>query len=69
MELTLDRPAIIILDSMGFGTSTRASTIRNLREYLVAEAQNKRNLEITKEDIKATYAKVKNHTLDKIIEF
>lgn len=61
MKLTFDRPAIIILDSMGPGTSTHASTIKNLREYLAAEALNKRNLEITKDDIKATYAKVENY--------
>lgn len=61
-ETDFDRPAIIILDSMGFGTSTHASTIKNLRDYLAAEARNKRNLAITKNDIKATYAKVERRS-------
>lgn len=54
------RPAIIILDSMGFGNSSRPTTIKNLREYLAAEALTKRSLEIQKEDIDATYAKVRD---------
>lgn len=53
---------------MGFGTSTHSSTIKNLRDYLAAEARSKRNLAITKYDIKATYAKVTDHTVGKIIE-
>jgi len=54
----LKRPAIIILDSMGYGSSSRPTTIKNLKDYLAAEALNKRNLEITRSDINATYAKV-----------
>lgn len=43
---------------MRFESSPHAPTIRNLRDYLVAEAQQKRNLAITKDDITAVYAKV-----------
>lgn len=46
---------------MGFGTSPHSTTFKNLREYLAAEALLKRNLEITKEDIDAAYAKVTDH--------
>ncbi|RPB03544.1 hypothetical protein L873DRAFT_173052 [Choiromyces venosus 120613-1] len=55
-----DTPAIIILDSMGYGSSSRPTTIKNLKDYLAAEALNKRNLEITRADINATYAKAPN---------
>src|ERR1700704_558521 len=61
------RPSIIILDSMGFGTSSRPTTIKNLREYLVAEATTKRGLEIKKDDIDATYAKVRASAPPKVV--
>lgn len=46
---------------MGYGTTSHMPTIKNLREYLAAEALNKRNLEITRDDIDAAYAKVTNY--------
>ncbi|KAG0636410.1 hypothetical protein HOY80DRAFT_891379 [Tuber brumale] len=55
-----DTPAIIILDSMGYGSSSRPATIKNLKDYLAAEALSKRHLEITRGDINATYAKAPN---------
>ncbi|KAI5838050.1 hypothetical protein DFP73DRAFT_565605 [Morchella snyderi] len=57
-----DTPSIVILDSMGFGPRTHNGTIRNLREWLVAEAQKKRNLRIESGDIHAAFGKVPNQT-------
>jgi hypothetical protein len=48
---------------MGFGASSRPTTIKNLKEYLAVEAQTKRGLKIEKDDINATYAKVMNEHL------
>jgi sentrin-specific protease 7 len=49
-KLDPHKPIIIILDSMGM---PRAEAIRNLKDYLVAEAYNKRGTRVSKEDIKA----------------
>jgi hypothetical protein len=43
---------------MGFGPTAHNGTIRNLREWLVAEAQKKRNLRIDTGDIHAAFGKV-----------
>ncbi|KAL7275780.1 hypothetical protein RUND412_001259 [Rhizina undulata] len=58
-----DTPAIIILDSISYGgPSVHPSTIRNLKEYLTVEARIKRQLEVSKSDINAAYAKVPGQT-------
>lgn len=43
---------------MGFGPRVHNGTFKNLREWLVAEAQKKRNLKIDTSDIHAAFGKV-----------
>jgi hypothetical protein len=49
-----DQPAIVILDSMG---SARSKTISNLKEYLILEGLDKRDLEVSKDDLQGFHAR------------
>ncbi|KAI5780845.1 hypothetical protein EDC01DRAFT_667432 [Geopyxis carbonaria] len=61
--LSADTPAIIILDSMGCGSSRRPTTSKNIKEWLQTEAKEKRGIAInTKDDIRAMYPKSPNQT-------
>jgi Ulp1 family protease catalytic subunit len=53
-KLNPTEPYIIILDSLG---SPHPNTVKNLKEYLVAEAFSKRGMTITKDDFKGVTAK------------
>jgi Ulp1 protease family, C-terminal catalytic domain len=49
-----NQPTIVIIDSM---STAHSNTIRNLKEYLVAEAKAKRGMEIEREDFQGINAK------------
>ncbi|KAF2418381.1 cysteine proteinase, partial [Tothia fuscella] len=50
-----ETPAVVIIDSMGVG---RSKTIANIKEYLIREADDKRGMTITKDDLQGMNAKV-----------